>query len=123
MDSPSEPSGPGRIGGRKDLSRNAPLARLLTATLAVAVGITLVAPPAAAAPAQPTIAAAAQAQVAALPAAALAQTTAAATQAPTAPSKSFFKTGKGALAGALLAGMLGYTVYSFSNDRVKSPAK
>jgi hypothetical protein len=118
-----EPSGHGRIGGRKDLSRNAPLARLLAATLAVLVGITLTAAPVAAAPAQPTIAAAAKAQVDAVPAASLAQTAAAPAQAPAAPSKSFFKSGKGAFAGVLLAGMLGYTVYSFSNDRVKSPAK
>ena len=37
--------------------------------------------------------------------------------------KPFFKTTKGAIALVLLAGGLGYTAYSMSNDRVKSPAK
>lgn len=99
------------------------MSRLVAAALAVLVGVTLTAAPVAAAPAPPTIAAAAKAQVAAIPAATLAQTPAAPLPSPAAPSKSFFKSGKGALAGVLLAGMLGYTVYSFSNDRVKSPAK
>ena len=31
--------------------------------------------------------------------------------------------GAGLMALALLAGSVGYTIYSFSNDRVKSPAK
>jgi hypothetical protein len=105
-------------------------ARLLTGALALIVGLTLVAPPAlaaeAAAVADPRpIAAAATALVEAMPVASLAQ----AAQAPpaTAPAetgdKPFLKTGKGALALALLAGSVGYTIYSFSNDRVKSPAK
>jgi hypothetical protein len=37
--------------------------------------------------------------------------------------KPFFKTTKGAVALALLAGTFGYAFYSFSNDRVKSPEK
>ena len=103
-------------------------ARLLVEALALIVGLTLVAPPAFAAGPAPTprpIAAAATAKVEAMPVAALAQAaqaTPAATPAETG-NKPFFKTGKGALALALLAGSIGYTFYSFSNDRVKSPAK
>lgn len=108
------------------MSRNAPGARWLAAGLAALVGMTLSAGTVAAAPARP-IAAAAEAQVAALPAATLAQTPVSdvpASPSPSpSPSRPFFRSGKGALAGVLLAGMIGYTVYSFSNDRVKSPAR
>jgi hypothetical protein len=101
-----------------------PRARLLAFALAALMGTPFGAAPVAGAPAAPGtgLAASAQAQVAAVPAAALSQVAAAPAPAPNA-DKPFFKTGKGALAAALLAGMLGYTVYSFSNDRVKSPAK
>ena len=105
-------------------------ARLLAGALALIVGLTLVAPPAfaaeAAAVADPRpITAAAAAKVEAMPAATLVQ----AAQAPpaTAPAetgdKPFFKTTPGVIALALLGGGLGYMAYSWSNDRVKSPAK
>jgi hypothetical protein len=109
----------GRLGGRKDLTRHWPLARLLAAALALLVGVTFAAPPAqAAGPATGPISAAAAAKVAAMPNAQAAQPAAPATS-----QKPFIKTGKGALAFVLLAGALGLTFYSFSNDRVKSPAK
>jgi hypothetical protein len=106
-------------------------ARLLAGTLAIIVGLTLVAPPAfAGAPAPGPIAAAATAKVEAIPAASLAQAAPAAQAAPTpattpaeATDKPFLKTGKGVLALALLGGTLGYMAYSMSNGRVKSPAK
>ena len=102
-------------------------ARPLAGALALVVGLTFVAPPAWAASPAPEprpIAAAATAKVEAMPAATLAQ---AAQAAPTAAvetgDKPFFKTTKGAIALVLLAGGLGYMAYSFSNDRIKSPAK
>ena len=105
-------------------------ARLLAGALALVLGSTLVAPPAfAAGPATAAsprpITDAATAKVEAMPAATLAQ---AAQAAPTPAAadetgKPFLKTTKGALALALLAGAFGYAFYSFSNDRVKSPAK
>ena len=90
------------------------------------VGLTFVAPPAfAAGPTPGPIAAAATAKVEAVPAEALAQ---AAQATPTAAAtdtggKPFFKTTKGAVALVLLAGAFGYAFYSFSNGRVKTPAK
>ena len=107
-------------------------ARPLAALLAVALCSTFAVPPAGAAepaPARPLSAAAAAAGEA-LPEAAVAQATQAAPAAPgvAAPAaagdgKPFFKTTKGVIALALTAGALGYMAYSFSNDRVKSPAK
>jgi len=125
------PSDAGPEGaGRRDEVTHLKHARLLVGALALVLGLTLVAPPAfAAGPATATsprpIAAAATAKVAALPAATLvAAVQAAPAAAPTdTGDKPFFKTTKGALALVLLAGALGYTFYSFSNDRVKSPAK
>ena len=103
------------------MTRHRPLARLLSGGLALLVGVTLTAAPAlAAGPARP-LAAAAATRVAAIPAAALAQAAQPAAQ--PASDKPFLKSGKGALALVLLAGALGYTFYSFSHDRVKSPAK
>jgi hypothetical protein len=103
-------------------------ARLLAGALAFVVGLTLVAPPAFAAgpvPGPRPMAAAAAAKVEAMPAATLARAAQAAPAPATAETgdKPFFKTGKGALALVLLAGSIGYTLYSFSDDRVKSPAK
>jgi len=105
-------------------------AKLLAGALALVVGLTLVAPPAFAAGPAPDprpITAAAAAKVEAMPAATLAQATPA-TKPPTAipaetGNKPFFKTTKGAIALALMAGTVGYAVYSFSNGRVKSPSK
>jgi hypothetical protein len=100
-------------------------ARPLAGTLALVLGSTFVAPPAfAAGPAPGPIAAAAAAKVAALPAATLAQTAPAAPKAAADEAgKPFLKTTKGAVALVLLAGAFGYAFYSFSNGRVKSPAK
>ena len=114
-------------------------ARPLAGVLALLVGLTFVAPPAfaaeassatPAAPAQP-LAAAAAAMVEALPADAVAQATPAKPAAPTAAKpasaaaegKSFFKTPTGVVSLVLLGGALGAMAYSFSNGRVKSPAK
>jgi hypothetical protein len=116
-------------------------ARPLAWALALLVGLTFVAPPAfavetpaplPAAAAQP-LAAAAAAMVEALPAAAVAQATPAKPAAPAtgaakpAPAategKSFFKTPTGIVSLVLLGGALGAMAYSFSNGRVKSPAK
>ena len=106
-------------------------ARPLAALLAVALCSTFAVPPAGAAgpaPARP-LATAAAAVGDALPQAAVAQAPKPAPAAPAATSpaiaesKPFFKTTKGVVALALLAGSLGYMAYSFSNDRVKSPAK
>jgi hypothetical protein len=114
------------------VTRSMKHARFLAGALALVLGLTLVAPPAfAAGPATATsprpIAAAATAKVEALPAATLAQAAPAAPAAPTPAAnevgKPFLKTTKGAVALALLAGGFGYAFYSFSNGRVKSPAK
>jgi hypothetical protein len=114
----------------RDLRRARPLAGLL----ALLVGLTFAAPPAiASGPApettptpRPTLATSAANAVAAMPAAAVARA-ARAQSAPTVANagsdQSFFKSGKGAAVLVLLAAGLGYTVYSFSHDRVKSPQK
>ncbi len=104
-------------------------ARFLVLALTLVLGLTLTAPPAfAAEPATAAsplpIAAAANAKVEALPAEELAQAAPAAPAAPAeAGKKPFFKTTKGAIALVLIAGTLGYTAYSMSSDRIKSPAK
>jgi hypothetical protein len=110
-------------------------ARPLAGALAVLVGLTFVAPPAFAAESKAPWAAAAQplaasaaAMVEALPAAAVAQAAPAAPSAAkpastTTQGKSFFKTPTGVASLVLLGGALGYMAYSFSNGRVKSPAK
>ena len=105
-------------------------ARFLAGSLALVLGLTLVAPPAFAAEAttagspQP-IAAAATAKVEAIPATTLAQAAPAAAAAAPAETgdKPFFKTTKGAIALVLMGGTLGYMAISMSNDRIKSPAK
>ena len=107
-------------------------ARPLAGALALVIGLTLVAPPAFAAEsqasgpmaaAQPTLAAAAAARVEAMPAAALAEATQAGATPASDSGKPFLKSGKGAVALVLLGSILGYMAYSWSNDRVKSPAK
>ncbi len=107
-------------------------ARPLAGILTLVVGLTLVAPPAFAteaqasvpvAPAQPTLAAAAAAKVEAMPAALLAQAAPVVPAPTTTSDKPFLKSGKGAVAMVLMASVLGYMGYSFSHDRVKSPAK
>ena len=100
-------------------------ARPLAAFLAIALCSAVAAPPAAAVePAPRPLAAAAAASGAALSPAAVAQAEQAAPAAPAVPeSKPFFKSTKGALALVLTAGALGYMGYSFSHDRVKSPAR
>jgi hypothetical protein len=124
-------AGPDRAGRRDEVTRTLKRARLLAGPLVLVVGLTLATPPAfaadpATAPSPRPITAAAAARVKAMPAATLAQAAPAA-QAPTAPAeagdKPFFKTTKGAIALALLAGAFGYVLYSIDNDRVKSPAK
>ncbi len=105
--------------------------RFLAGALALVVGLTLAGPPAfAAGPAGPAprpIAAAADAKVASAPAEVLAQTTPASGKPATAPAdaggRSFFKSTKGAIALVLFVGAIGYTGYSLSHDRIKSPAK
>jgi len=107
--------------------------RALAAGLAFLVGLSFAAPPAFAAdPApspspspEPSLAETAEATLDAMPSATLARGAQMDTPEPaTAPSSpSFFKTGKGAAVLILLAGGVGYTVYSFSHDRVKSPEK
>jgi hypothetical protein len=115
------------LAGGIEVTRYLKHARLLAGALALVVGLTLAAPPAFAggpAPEPRPIAAAATAKVEAMPAATLAQAAQAAPAALTdAGDKPFFKTTKGVVALALLAGGLGYTVYSFSNDRVSSPQR
>jgi hypothetical protein len=114
------------------VTRDSRRTRALAAGLALLVGFTFGAPPAFAAdpvpeptPApQPTLVETAEAAIEAMPAATLASAAQAAPEPTSAPSDpSFFKTGKGAAVLVLLAGGLGYTVYSFSHDRVKSPVK
>lgn len=106
-------------------------ARFLGGIVAFVLCWTVAAPPAAAvepSPARPLAAAAAAAGEALTPTAvAQAPKTAPAAPLATTPGiaegKPFFKTTKGILALALTGGALGYMAYSFSNDRVKSPAK
>jgi hypothetical protein len=112
----------------RDLRRARPLAGLL----ALVVALVFAVPPAFAAEPAPdpsptprvTLAEAAVAAVDALPAATLMQVAQAApTPSPAPEGRSFFKTGKGAAVLVLLAAGVGYTAYSFSHDRVKSPEK
>ena len=124
--------GPTRVGRRDEVTRYLKHARLLAGALAMTVGLTFVAPPAfAATPAPGPLAAAAAAKVESAPAETLVQSAQAAPAVQAAPAtavpveggKPFFKTTKGVVALALLAGSLGYMTYSFSNDRVSSPAR
>lgn len=114
------------------MTRHLKHARLLAGALAFTVGLTLVAPPALAAEgaavADPRpITAAAAAMVDAMPATTLAQAAQAAPAVAPAPApagdKPFLKTTKGVVALVLLGGVLGYTAYAFSNDRVSSPQR
>ncbi len=107
------------------MSLQSQLARLLVAALALVVALTLAAPPALAAPPQQPLAKSAAVKAAALPGSALAQAAPAAkTTSSDAPApKPFLKTTRGAIAIALFAGATGFTIYSFSHDRVSSPAR
>lgn len=105
-------------------------ARPLAGALAFVMGLALVAPPAliAEAPepattAERSLAQAVAAKVEAMPPAALAQAAQVepATAAP--GDKPFLKSRKGVVAAVLMGSVLGYMAYSFSSDRVKSPAK
>jgi hypothetical protein len=105
-------------------------ARLLAGGLTLILGMTLAAPPAfavggATMDTPRPIAAAATSKVAAMPAANLARAAQAVPAAPPGETgqKPFFRSTKGVLALVLLGGVLGYTVYSFSNDRVSSPQR
>jgi hypothetical protein len=114
------------------VTRDPRRARPLAGLLALVVALVFAAPPAFAAEPTPdpsptpraTLAEAAAAAVDALPAATVAQAAQAAPAPPPAPEgRSFFKTGKGAAVLVLMAAGLGYTAYSISHDRVKSPEK
>ena len=108
------------------MTLQSPPARLLVGALALVVALTILAPPAFAAPAQRPLSQAAAAKTAALPGAALAQTKPVPAAAPAAEApgpKPFLKTTQGAVAIALLAGAIGYTAYSLGHDRVKSPIR
>ncbi|HET7747030.1 MAG TPA: hypothetical protein VFM29_06990 [Vicinamibacteria bacterium] len=110
-------------------------ARPLAGLLALLMGLTFSAPPAAAAEAaasarpvasKPTIADAAAKATRTVPRAALMQTTDAPAATETADSASgFFGTTRGKLALVLFAGGIGWTIYSAKNDRdpVKSPIR
>jgi hypothetical protein len=109
---------------RSWISRVKPLAGILALVMAV----TFTAPALAAdepvapakAPAQPLSAAVtAQLEAMPVPAAAVTQETAE----PQSGGKSFFKSRKGAIALVLMAGGLGYTLYSKDKDRIHSPIR
>ena len=110
------------------MTRNLINARLVAASLALVVGLTLVAPPAFAAPlpapARP-LAAAATARVEAMPVATLApaaQATPAAAAA-TQGDKPFFKSTKGIVVLVLMATAVSWAAVSRSQDAVHSPAR
>ncbi len=106
------------------MTRNLINARLVAASLALVVGLTLVAPPAFAAPARP-LAAAATAKVEAMPVATLAPA-AQATPAPAAATqggKPFFKSTKGVVVLVLMATGITWAAVSRSQDAVHSPAR
>ena len=112
------------------MTRNLINARLVAASLALVLGLTLVAPPAFAAEpagaASPRpIAAAANAKVDALPAAALAQAAPAAPAATPAETggKPFFKSTKGIVVLVLMATAVSWAAVSRSQDAVHSPAR
>lgn len=110
---------------RSWISRVKPLAGLL----ALAVAVTVTAPThaadeaAAVEPAPAPLRAAVEARLSTTQVPAEAVTTQAATSEGAPPSKSFFRTGKGIAVIALMAGGVGYTLYSKSHDRIKSPIR
>jgi hypothetical protein len=110
------------------VTRDLMKARLLAGTLAVVVGLTLVAPPAFAAPlpapARP-LAAAATAKVEAMPVATLSPATQSnpAAAVPAKGNKPFFKSTKGIVALVLMAVGVGWVATSRSQDAVHSPAR
>jgi len=112
-----------------------PWVRWTACAVAILLGLTCSVPPAVAdEPPPPTPAATAaptpvrSAAEARLDALQPSEVAAATTQTPmvepaSSDDRSFFKTKKGAFALVLLAGGLGYMIYSFSNDRVSSPQR
>jgi hypothetical protein len=110
---------------RSWISRVKPLVGLLAFVMAV----TFTAPAYAAdeaatvAPAAGPLRAAVEAKLSTTQVPAEAVTTQAAATEGAAPSKSFFRTGKGIAVIALMAGGVGYTLYSKSHDRIKSPIR
>jgi hypothetical protein len=110
------------------VTRNLINARLVAASLALVVGLTLVAPPAFAAPlpapARP-LAAAATAKVEAMPVATLAPAAQATPAAATATQggKPFFKSTKGIVVLVLMATAVSWAAVSRSQDAVHSPAR
>ena len=110
------------------MTRNLINARLVAASLALVVGLTLVAPPAFAAPlpapARP-LAAAATAKVKAMPVATLAPAAQATPAAATATQggKPFFKSTKGIVVLVLMATAVSWAAVSRSQDAVHSPAR
>lgn len=111
------------------MTRNLINARLVAASLALVVGLTLVAPPAFAAPlpapARP-LAAAATVKVEAMPVATLApaaQATPAAAATATKSDKPFFKSTKGVVVLVLMATAVGWAAVSRNQDAVHSPAR
>jgi len=107
------------------VTHNPKQARPLAVVLSFVVGLTLVAPPAFAAPlpapARP-LSAAATAKVEAMPLATLAQATPAAA-APPKGDKPFFKSTKGIVVLVLMATGLSWAAVSRSQDAVHSPAR
>lgn len=110
------------------MRRNAgPWARVVAVVLALLLGPGLAIPPALAAEAPAakpsTLAASAEVKVAALDTSAAVAPVQAPAAPGEAPSKSFFKTGKGAAALVLMIGIAGYTVYSRADKAIHSPAR
>jgi len=113
------------------VTRNTQPHRIVAGALALLVALAFSAPPAGAAEPRPepspspepsTLAGSVDAALEAMPSATLAAAAQTTQEPPSGPDNpSFFKTGKGVAVLALLAGGLGYTIYSFSHDRVKSP--
>jgi hypothetical protein len=109
---------------RSWISRVKPLAGILALVMAVTFTAPALAGEEAASPAkpaaQPLAAAVAKLETMPVPAAAVTQDATADTQSAERP---FFKSRKGAIALILMAGGLGYTLYSKDKDRIHSPIR